>query len=127
MPMTFPRKSMMAVAAVVAAIGLAVPAHADVDTDFANTLHTYGIYGQRDFNAWIAKLGCKRLDRNVDSTAYQAADFVGKQLHRESTTDQVWKFLGLSIQTYCPQHLAVLQQAATNPAAGQPGAAEQPS
>jgi hypothetical protein len=31
-----------------ATIMLAVPARADVDTDFANQLHTYGIYGQRD-------------------------------------------------------------------------------
>jgi Protein of unknown function (DUF732) len=125
LPMTFCRKSTLAVAAVAAAIGLAAPAHADVDTDFANTLHTFGIYGQRDYNAWIAKLSCKRLDRHVDNNAHQAAAFVQGQLDRESTTEQVWKFLGLSIQTYCPQQLPVLQQAALDPAAGQPGAAEQ--
>lgn len=28
-----------------AAVALAAPAHADVDTDFANQLHGYGIYG----------------------------------------------------------------------------------
>jgi Protein of unknown function (DUF732) len=127
LPMTFCTKSTLAVAALAATIGLAAPAHADVDTDFANTLHTFGIYGQRDFNAWIAKLSCKRMDRNVDNTANQAVEFVGKQLDRESTTAQKWQFLGLSIQTYCPEHLGVLQQASIDPAAGQAGAAEQPS
>jgi hypothetical protein len=39
-----------------ATIMLAAPARADVDTDFANQLHTYGIYGQRDYNAWLAKI-----------------------------------------------------------------------
>ncbi|OLP00252.1 hypothetical protein BVU76_21105, partial [Mycolicibacterium porcinum] len=36
-----------------AAIAFAAPAHADPDTDFANELHTFGIYGQKDYNAWI--------------------------------------------------------------------------
>ncbi|TLH68481.1 hypothetical protein C1S82_26700, partial [Mycolicibacterium cosmeticum] len=49
-----------------AAIGLAAPAAADPaydrdpDTNFAHELHTYGIYGQKDYNAWIGKLVCKR-------------------------------------------------------------------
>ena len=30
-----------------AAVTLAAPAHADVDTDFANQLHGYGIYGPK--------------------------------------------------------------------------------
>jgi len=112
--MKFPRKMAVAAFAATAAVGLAIPAHADVDTDFANTLHTYGIYGQRDFNAWIAKLTCQRLDRGVDGTAYQSADFLTKNLDRSSSTEQVWKFLGLGIQTYCPQHLDVLQRASVS-------------
>jgi hypothetical protein len=36
----------------------ALPAHADPDTDFANQLHSYGIYGPRDYNAWLAKIVC---------------------------------------------------------------------
>lgn len=48
-----------------ATIALAAPAHADVDTDFANELHTYGIYGQRDYNAWLAKITCERLYKGV--------------------------------------------------------------
>jgi hypothetical protein len=34
-----------------AAVTLAPPAHADVDTDFANQLHIYGIYGQDHLSA----------------------------------------------------------------------------
>src|SRR5690242_17502718 len=41
---------------VVAGVAVAGPAHADPDTDFANELHTYGIYGQKDYNAWIGKI-----------------------------------------------------------------------
>ena len=50
-----------------AAVALAAPAHADVDTDFANQLHGYGIYGQRDYNAWLAKITCKRLGNGLDT------------------------------------------------------------
>jgi len=58
-----------------ATIALAAPAHADVDTDFANELHTYGIYGQRDYNAWLAKITCERLYRGVDTNAEKSAEF----------------------------------------------------
>jgi hypothetical protein len=34
-----------------AAVALAPSAHADVYADFADELHGYGIYGQRDHNA----------------------------------------------------------------------------
>ena len=54
----------------------AAPAQADIDTDFANELHTYGIYGQKDYNAWIGKLTCKRLDNGLDADAYKSAQFV---------------------------------------------------
>src|SRR5687767_7739125 len=56
-----------------ATIGLAAPASADVDTDFANELHTYGIYGQKDYNAWIGKIQCKRLRTGLDANAGEAA------------------------------------------------------
>ena len=29
-------------------------------------LHTYGMYGQKDYNAWIGKSICKRLNNGVD-------------------------------------------------------------
>jgi hypothetical protein len=33
-----------------AAVAPAAPAHADVDTDIADQLHGYGIYGPRDYH-----------------------------------------------------------------------------
>jgi hypothetical protein len=87
-------------------------AHADPDTDFANELHTYGIYGQKDYNAWIGKIACKRMYNNVDTDAYQSAKFVSAQLPKASTTEQAWQFLGAAINYYCPEKSAVLAQAA---------------
>src|SRR4029079_19087261 len=97
---------------VVAGLAVAWPSHADPDTDFANQLHGYGIYGQKDYNAWIAKITCKRLDRGVDANAFDAAQFVAHQLPRDASTQQAWQFLGLSISTYCPDKTSVLLQAA---------------
>jgi hypothetical protein len=60
-------------ATVIAAFSLAAaaagPAHADPDTDFSNQLHTYGIYGPKDYNAWIGKIQCKRLSTGLDANA----------------------------------------------------------
>ena len=47
----------MVLGAVVAAVAVAAPAHADPDIDFANQLHGYGIYGPRDYNAWLIDFG----------------------------------------------------------------------
>ena len=100
---------------VVAAIALAVPAqvfaapaHADPDTDFANELHIYGIYGQKDYNAWIGKITCKRLYNGVDKDADKSAKFILEQLQKNSTTEQAWQFLGAALRTYCPDKLPVL-------------------
>lgn len=121
--LSFPKRSVIALTAAVAlAVGVPGTAHADVDTDFANTLHTFGIYGQRDFNAWIAKLSCERLQRGVDNDAYASQHFVANQLDRHSTEAQTWQFLGLAIATYCPDQLPVLQRASVNS-----GSAEIPS
>lgn len=95
-----------------AAIGFAAPAHADRDTDFASELHGYGIYGQRDYNAWIAKISCKRLDRGVDHNAQDSAEFVGKNLDKDATTAQAWQFLGTAINYYCPDKRPIMEQAA---------------
>ena len=108
------------VCAAAAAVALAAPAHADPDTDFANTLHAYGIYGQKDYNAWIAKIACKRLDRRLDADAYESAKFVGAQLEKGSTVQQSWQFLALAISMYCPDKQYVLQQAAGLPVAPPP-------
>jgi hypothetical protein len=95
-----------------AAVFLAVPAHADVDTDFTNQLHTYGIYGPRDENAWLAKLTCKRLTTRVDGTAFASAAFLKPNLARTTSTQQVWQFLGAAVDAYCPEQTPTLQSAA---------------
>jgi len=94
------------------AIAVAAPAHTDPDNDFAAQLHTFGIYGQRDYNAWIGKITCKRLHNGVDTDAYQSAEFVSKQLQKDSTTEQAWQFLGAAISIYCPDQTPVLERAA---------------
>ena len=95
-----------------AAVALAAPAHADPDVDFANELHTYGVYGQKDYNAWIGKITCQRLDNGLDKDAGMSAKFVFRQLPKDSTTAQAWQFLGAALRTYCPDKLPVLQAAA---------------
>jgi hypothetical protein len=87
------------------------PAIADPDTDFANELHTYGIYGQRDYNAWIGKITCERTDRGVDKDAYASAKFVGDNLAHGTSTGQVWKFLAAALRTYCPENVTRLDVA----------------
>jgi hypothetical protein len=98
--------------ALAAAVSLAAPAHADPDIDFANQLHGYGIYGPRDYNAWLGKIACKRLDRGVDPDAYASATFISRNLDRDYTQAQAWQFLGAAVSTYCPDKVGVLQAAA---------------
>jgi hypothetical protein len=93
-------------------LGASGIARADPDSDFARDLHTYGIYGQKDYNAWIGKIACKRMYTNVDHDAYQSAKFVSAQLQKDSTTAQAWQFLGAAIDYYCPEKRVVLDQAA---------------
>jgi hypothetical protein len=50
--------ALSAVGTTAATIMLAIPARADVDTDVANQLHTYGIYGQRDYSCFSKRFGC---------------------------------------------------------------------
>ena len=102
----------MAFGAVTAAILLAPGARADVDTDFANQLHGYGIYGQRDYNAWMGKITCERLATHVDTTAFQSATFLRGNLDRTTSTQQVWQFLATAVQTYCPEQTPALRAAA---------------
>ena len=119
------------IALVVPAQVFAAPANADPDTDFANELHTYGIYG-----IGIGKITCKRLYNNVDNDAYKSAQFIGQQLQKGSTTEQAWQFLGAALRTYCPEKLSILEQIAQRaqpaterpqpPAQGPPLAAERP-
>jgi hypothetical protein len=114
-------------------LAVAAPAHADPDTDFYNELHIYGIYGEKDYNAWIGKIACKRLWNNLDHDANQSAQFVKRQLAKTTTTEQTYQFLGAAYRTYCPDKVPILAQMAqpapgadTPPApAGPPLAAEQ--
>jgi Protein of unknown function (DUF732) len=106
------KRALVGIAVVAAGLALAAPAHADPDADFANELHTYGIYGQKDFNAWIGKIVCKRLYNGVDQDAYKSAQFISWQLQKDSTTEQSWQFLGAALRTYCPEKLPILDQAA---------------
>lgn len=97
------------------AIGLAIssaaPAAADLDSRFADELHAYGIYGQRDYHAWLAKITCKRLSTSVDNTAVEAAQFLSQNLGNNATTEQTWQFLAAGIRTYCPRHESALTAA----------------
>ncbi|HEX3545610.1 MAG TPA: DUF732 domain-containing protein [Mycobacterium sp.] len=106
------RLASMAAAAIAPALVFAAPAHADPDVDFANELHTYGIYGPKDYNAWVGKITCKRLYNGVDQDANKSAKFVFLQLPKGSTTEQAWQFLGAALRTYCPEKLPILEAAA---------------
>ncbi len=87
-------------------------AQADPDTDFANQLHTYGIYGPKDYNAWLGKISCQRMRNGVDHDAYQSARFVATNLARHNTTEQNWQFLGAAIDYYCPDKRSALEDVA---------------
>ncbi|CAJ1498479.1 DUF732 domain-containing protein [[Mycobacterium] kokjensenii] len=106
------KSTTLAAAVLGLAVALAAPAQADPDTDFANELHTYGIYGARDYNAWLGKIVCERLDKGVDGDAAKSVRFIGLNLQKGSTQAQAWQFLGASINTYCPDKRPVYEQAA---------------
>jgi hypothetical protein len=100
------------IACVAAGIVFAAPAHADVDTNFNNELHIYGIYNGKDYNAWIGKLACKRLNNGLDSDANEAATFVHRNLAKDTTSEHAYQFLGAALRSYCPDKLPILQQPA---------------
>jgi hypothetical protein len=108
------RAGVVTMVAFAIAIAMAATAHADPDVEFANELHTYGIYGPTDYNAWIGKIVCERLHNGVDQDAYKSAQFVSINLQRGNTTGQSWQFLGAALHTYCPDQLPVLQSAAAH-------------
>ena len=95
----------------VTAIALAAPAQADPDTDFANQLHTYGIYGPRDYNAWLGKIVCERIDNGVDTSAAKSTEFVSHNLARDTTPAQWAQFLATAVGSYCPDEIPFLQRA----------------
>jgi uncharacterized protein DUF732 len=103
---------LVGVAALAVGLGFAAPAAADPDTAFANELHTYGIYGQKDYNAWIGKIMCKRLYTGLDRDVFASANFVHHQLDKDATTEQAYQFVAAGLRTYCPEKLPVLDAAA---------------
>jgi uncharacterized protein DUF732 len=104
-----------AIAAFSVAAAAAGPAHADRDTDFTNQLHTYGLYGPKDYNAWIGKIQCKRLSTGLDANANEAAIFLKKNLARGSTEQQIYQFLSAGIDYYCPDQRHVVDSLAGVP------------
>ena len=97
-----------ALLSIMTTVVVAAPAHADIDTDFANRLHGYGIYGQRDYNAWLAKITCKRLGDGLDNSAEKSAVFLSHNLPRGTDTAQTWQFLAAAIDIYCPEQQPAL-------------------
>lgn len=93
-----------------AAVAFAAPAFADVDTAFNERLHSLGVYGQRDYNAWMGKIVCKRLNTRVDTDVYQSARFVARNLPRTYSTEQSWQFVAAAIDFYCPEQQVMLEQ-----------------
>ena len=106
------KRTLIGIAAVAAAMMTAAPAAADPDTNFANELHTYGIYGQKDYNAWIGKIMCKRAYTGVDKDVFATANFVRNQLPKGATTEQSYQFVAAGLRTYCPEKLSILDQVA---------------
>lgn len=104
-------KSALVAGVAVLAVTTAPVAQADRDEAFADQLHSYGIYGQKDYNAWIAKIMCKRLQNGLDKDAFAAAEFVHNQLDKDAGTEQAWQFVGAAIPAYCPDQAPVLHRA----------------
>jgi Protein of unknown function (DUF732) len=102
----------MAAPILVGAIALATPAQADdYDAPFNAQLHTYGIYGPQDYNAWLGKIACERLQRGVDTDAYKSATFIQHNLALHTTEGQSFQFLGAAVDHYCPDQIGVVQRA----------------
>jgi hypothetical protein len=107
------KSATLAAAVMTLAMALAAPAHADdPDKEFAHQLQTYGIYGARDYNAWLGKIVCERLRAGRDGDAATSIRFITPNLDRTATQTQAWQFLGAAIMTYCPDQRQVYERAA---------------
>ncbi|MDT5338478.1 MAG: hypothetical protein QOD90_3983 [Mycobacterium sp.] len=109
------------IATAIAAVSLAAAgagiAQADPDTDFGNELHVYGIYGPKDYNAWIGKIECKRLRTGLDANAAEAAVFLKTNLPRGTSEQSIYQFLSAGINYYCPDQRPVVDSLAGVPQA----------
>jgi len=103
------------VAMAAAAIALAAPSQADdYDAPFNAQIHTFGVYGPQDYNAWLAKIACERLQRGVDGgDAHKSAAFIQRNLPLGTSQGQALQFLGAAVGHYCPDQAGVLQRAGT--------------
>lgn len=110
------KSTVLAAAAAALAMTLAASASADPwvdpDVEFSRQLQGYGIYGPRDYNAWLGKIVCERLNWGKDPDAQASVRFIGPNLPRDSTQAQSWQFLGASINSYCPNQRPVYERAA---------------
>src|SRR5258708_40286180 len=106
------RLASIAAAAIAPALVFAAPAHADPDVDFANELHTYGIYGQKGYNAWIGKITCQRLYNRLDKDADMSAKFLFPQLGNDATPAQALLILAAALRNACSKKLPSLTTAA---------------
>ncbi|MCG5434012.1 DUF732 domain-containing protein [Mycobacterium sp. MYCO198283] len=109
--MTRVKRLTAGLATAAAALALAAPANADVDSDFSAQLKTYGIYGQKDLYAWMAKITCKRLRTGLDPDAAAAVTFLNRNL-TQIDEPQAWQLLGATITYYCPDQTPVWEAAA---------------
>lgn len=104
------RCTWLALVGAITAMVFAAPACADVDVDFNERLHGHGVYGPRDYNAWLGKIVCKRLDTSVDTDAQQSTRFVARNLPRTYDTEQSRQFVAAAIDFYCAEKQVVLKQ-----------------
>ena len=102
------KRASIAVVAVVWLTVSAAQARADVDTDFSQRLHSSGIYGPLDYEAWLGKIVCKRLATGVDPDGAASVRFISANLSHGSTSQQGGQFLAAALMTYCPDRAAVL-------------------
>ncbi len=88
----------------------------DPDVEFSHELQGYGIYGPRDYNAWLGKIVCERLRAGRDPDAATSVRFIVPNIYRngskQSTEAEGWQFLGASINAYCPDQRGVFDRAA---------------
>lgn len=97
--------------AIATAVSLAPSAHADTDSDFVRQLHTYGIYGPHDYDAWLGKIVCERQQNGIDTHPGHAATFVADNLPAGTDRSQSWQFLATAIAFYCPDRAGFMQGA----------------
>ena len=68
----------------------------------------------KDYNAWIAKIACKRIIQRRRHRRQQGRrQFISMQLAQgPATTEQAYQFLGAALRSYCPDKMSILEQAA---------------